>query len=284
MQQDYQSEDLSSEGLRVFTTLDPYIQFKTEEAIKTTLPLLSKNKKLQAAAIVVSPLNGDVLAVVGDRNPSFKGFNRAINAERQIGSLIKPVIYLTAIESESGYTLASMLDDSEFTYENPDKQSNQPDWQPQNYDKKYHGDVTLYESLLKSYNIPAARTGLDVGLDKVVKTISALGIDKTIPEYPSLALGAVTLSPMQVASMYQSLAANGFHSPLRSVSSVLDKNKQPLERYSLNVESQVRHEAVALINSALIDVTKYGTAKRLSDNLSIQLAGKTGTSETESQP
>jgi len=273
LQQDYQSDDLSSEGLRVFTTLDPYIQFKTEEAIKTTLPLLSKNEKLQAAAIVVSPLNGDVLAVVGDRNPSFKGFNRAINAERQIGSLIKPVIYLTAIESDLGYTLASILDDSEFIYPNPDRNSTQPDWQPLNYDKKYHGDVTLYESLLKSYNV------LNIGLNHVVDTISALGVNKKIPAYPSLALGAVTLSPMQVASIYQSLAANGFHSPLRSVSSVLDKNKQPLERYSLEVESQVRPEAVALINSALIDVTKYGTAKRLSDTMTVQVAGKTGTSD-----
>jgi len=279
LQQDYQSEDLSSEGLRVFTTLDPYIQFKAEEAVKTTLPLLSKNKKLQVAAVVVSPLNGDVLAVVGDRNPSFKGFNRAINAERQIGSLIKPVIYLTAIESGLGYTLASILDDTKFIYEGSGEDSKQPDWQPQNYDKKYHGDVTLYESLLKSYNIPAARIGLDIGLDKVVDTISALGLNKAIPAYPSLALGAVTLSPMQVASMYQSLAANGFHSPLRSVSSVLDKDKKPLERYSLDVESQVRPEAVALINSALIDVTKYGTARRLSDELSIQVAGKTGTSD-----
>ncbi|VAW54289.1 Multimodular transpeptidase-transglycosylase [hydrothermal vent metagenome] len=279
LQQDYQSDDLSSEGLRVFTTLDPYIQFKTEEAIKTTLPLLSKNEKLQAAAIVVSPLNGDVLAVVGDRNPSFKGFNRAINAERQIGSLIKPVIYLTAIESDLGYTLASILDDSEFIYPNPDRNSTQPDWQPLNYDKKYHGDVTLYESLLKSYNVPAARTGINIGLNHVVDTISALGVNKKIPAYPSLALGAVTLSPMQVASIYQSLAANGFHSPLRSVSSVLDKNKQPLERYSLEVESQVRPEAVALINSALIDVTKYGTAKRLSDTMTVQVAGKTGTSD-----
>jgi penicillin-binding protein 1B len=279
LQKDYQAEDLSSEGLRVFTTLDPYIQFQTEEAIKTTLPLLSKDKNLQSAAIVVSPLNGDVLAVVGDRNPSFKGFNRAINAERQIGSLIKPAIYLTAIESDLGYTLASILDDTEFVYEGLGKSNNQPDWRPQNYDKKYHGDVTLYESLLKSYNIPAARIGLDVGLSKVVDTISALGINKTIPAYPSLALGAVTLSPMQVASMYQSLAANGFHSPLRSVSSVLDKNKKPLERYFLDVESQVRPEAVAVINSALIDVTKYGTAKRLKDNLPIQVAGKTGTSD-----
>ena len=275
LQQDYQTDDLRSEGLRVFTTLDPYVQHITEKVIKNMLPVLSSNKMLQAAAVVVSPLNGDVMAVVGDRVPSYKGFNRAINADRPIGSLMKPVVYLTALEDESRYTLATILDDSEFVHE----EKNQPDWQPLNYDKTFHGDVTLYESLLNSYNIPAVRTGLDVGLDNVLRTLSALGVRKQVTPYPSLLLGAVTMTPMQVASIYQSFSANGFHSPLRSVFAVLDKNKQPLERYSLDVESRVKPAAVAVINSALIDVTKYGTAKRLSKNLSIQVAGKTGTSD-----
>jgi penicillin-binding protein 1B len=275
LQQSYQSDDLSSEGLRVFTTLDPYIQFNTEQAIKKTLTELSEDIELQAAAVVVSPLNGDVLAIVGDRNPSFKGFNRAINAKRQIGSLIKPVVYLTALQKSSDYTLATILDDSFFTYALPDK----PDWQPLNYDKTYHGDVTLYEALLKSYNVPAVRTGLDIGLDNVIKTLFALGNKQSISSFPSLTLGAVNMSPMDVATIYQSFSANGFHSPLRSVHAVLDKNRQPLERYSLDVDSQVNTEAMVLVNSALIDVTKYGTAKRLSKNLSIQVAGKTGTSD-----
>jgi penicillin-binding protein 1B len=275
LQQDYQSDDLQSEGLRVFTTLDPYIQFNTEQAIKKTLKQLSKDKELQAAAVVVSPLNGDVLAVVGDRRPSFKGFNRAINAQRQIGSLIKPVVYLTALQNPDEYTLATMLDDSEFTYEIP----NQENWRPQNYDRRYHGEVTLYEALLKSYNVPAVRTGLDIGLGNITKTLLALGYQQSVSPYPSLTLGAVTMSPMDVATIYQSFSANGFHSPLRSVHAVLDKNRQPLQRYSLDVDNQVSPEAIVLINSALIDVTKYGTARRLSKKLSLQVAGKTGTSD-----
>lgn len=275
LQEDYQAEDLQSEGLRVFTTLDPFVQYKTEQAIKDVLPGLSKDKELQAAAVVVSPSNGDVLAVVGDRNPSFKGFNRALNAERQIGSLIKPVVYLTALEDEANYTLATLLNDSEFTYQ----QSNQPDWKPLNYDKEFHGDVTLYESLLNSYNVPAVRTAIDIGLHNVVTTLSALGNRQQIAPYPSLALGAVNMSPMAVAEIYQTFAANGFHSPLRSVFAVLDKNQKPLERYSLEVDNQVRPEAVTLINAALIDVTKYGTAKQLSPGLEVQVAGKTGTSD-----
>lgn len=278
LQQDYQPEDLQSEGLRIFTTLDPFVQFRTQVAVINTLPRLSKDESLQAAAVVVSPLNGDVLAVVGDRNPSYQGFNRVLNANRQVGSLIKPVVYLTALERESEYTLATILDDSEFIYKDPHREE---DWQPLNYDKKYHGDVTLYEALLNSYNVPAVRTAIDVGLDKVIDNLAALGYRQKILPYPSLALGAVNMSPLEVASIYQSLAANGFHSPLRSVFAVLDKNRQPLERYSLDVNSQIKPESLALINSALIDVTKYGTAKRLSESLSIQVAGKTGTSDDQ---
>jgi len=275
LQQDYQPEDLRSDGLRVFTTLDPYIQFKTEQAVIKTLPKLSRDKTLQAAAVVVSPSNGDLLAVVGGRKPSYKGFNRALNAERQIGSLIKPVIYLTALQDPSRYTLATMLDDSEFIYKTP----NQENWQPQNYDKKYHGEVTLYQALLKSYNVPAVRTGLDVGLDNVIKTLSALGYQKPVTAFPSLTLGAMNMSPLDVANIYQTFANNGFHSPLRSVHAVLDKERQPLERYSLEVDNQVKPEAMALVNSALIDVAKYGTAKRLAKQLPLQVAGKTGTSD-----
>jgi len=275
LQQDYQPEDLSSDGLRVFTTLDPYIQFKAEQAVIKTLPQLSNDKELQAAAVVVSPSNGDLLAVVGGRQPSYKGFNRALNAERQIGSLIKPVIYLTALQDSSRYTLATILDDTEFIYETP----NQENWQPLNYDKKYHGDVTLYQALLKSYNVPAVRTGLDVGLDNVIRTLSALGYQKPVSAFPSLTLGAMNMSPLDVATIYQTFANNGFHSPLRSVHAVLDKERRPLERYSLDVDNQVKPEAMAIVNSALIDVAKYGTAKRLAKQLPLQVAGKTGTSD-----
>ena len=275
LQQDYDADDLRSEGLRVFTTLDPYVQFVTEQAIVKTLPKLSSDKELQTAAVVVSPTNGDVLAIVGDRKPSYKGFNRALNVNRPIGSLIKPVIYLTALQHPSEYTLATMLDDSYFSYST----AKQKDWQPQNYDKEFHGDVTMYEALLKSYNIPAVRTGLDIGLNNVIDTFTAMSTHESIPAYPSLTLGAINMSPVEVAGIYQTLSANGFRSPLRSVHAVLDKNRNPLERYSLSVDNQVEPEAVALINSALIDVTKFGTAKKLSSNLDIQVAGKTGTSD-----
>jgi penicillin-binding protein 1B len=274
LQQDYHAEDLQSEGLTIFTTLDPYIQHVTERAVSSTLKAISKNSSLQSAAVVVSPNNGELLAIVGDRNPTYKGFNRAINAYRPIGSLIKPVIYLSAISSGQ-YTLASMLNDEPFVLSQP----GQDDWIPQNYDKQFHGTITLYEALLNSYNIPAVKTAIDIGLPSVRKTAIALGASDRIEAFPSMALGATEMSPIEVASIYQSFAANGFNSPIRSVTAVLDNHQQPLERYPLDISSGAMPQAVAVINSALIDVTRYGTARRLAEELPIQVAGKTGTSD-----
>ncbi len=271
----YDAEDLKSEGLRIFTAFDPYVQHQTEQSIISVMPNLSKDKTLQTAAIVVSPNNGEVLAVVGDSKPSFSGFNRALDIQRHIGSLIKPAIYLSALKQSSKYTLASIVDDSRFRIMGEDKKV----WQPENYDHQYHGKVLLYEALLKSYNIPAARVGLDVGLSEITKTIQQLGNQNSLPPYPSITLGAVDMSPFDVASIYQTFAANGFHSPLKSVVAVLDKDGRALKRYSVDVAREVEPDVVALINHTMLGIADQGTAKRLSKELDIKVAGKTGTSD-----
>ncbi len=272
----YDAEDLKSEGLQIFTTLDPFVQQATEKAVFDVLPNLDRNKQgLQVAAIVASPSNGDVLAVVGDKKPAFSGFNRALDARRHIGSLIKPVIYLSALTQPDRYTLASLLDDEPLRVMGDDKKI----WQPKNYDRKYHGDVILYDALIRSYNIPAVRVGLDIGLGNIVKTVRELGSNKILPPYPSITLGAVDMSPFDVASIYQTFAANGFHSPLRSVLAVLDKNGELLNRYALDVERQIDPAAIALVNYAMKGNAEHGTARRLSKELNIKVAGKTGTSD-----
>jgi penicillin-binding protein 1B len=171
--------------------------------------------------------------------------------------------------------MASLLDDTELVY----RDKHQKDWRPQNYDREFHGFMTMYEALLVSRNIPAVRMALDVGLDKVRKVAVAMGASGDLSSYPSMALGATSMSPLEVASIYQSFATNGFNSPLRSVRAVLDRDNMPLERYAVDISSDVDPRNVTIINSALIDVTRYGTAKRLSENLPIQVAGKTGTSD-----
>ena len=273
---DYDTEDLKSEGLQIFTTLDPYIQQVTEQSIRSTVPTLDwQSDELQAAAVVASADSGEVLAIVGDRNPSFAGFNRALDAQRHIGSLMKPVIYLTAVKHKEKYTLGSLLSDTHLRVEGEDKKI----WEPENYDKEFHGDVIMYEALLKSYNIPAARLGLELGLSNISDTLRQLGSNKILPPYPSITLGAVDMSPFEIASIYQTFAANGFHSSLRSVRAVLDSHGAPLKRYQLDVKRETDPAAIALINFVLNRVTHSGTAKGLSQALDLEVAGKTGTSD-----
>ena len=273
---DYDAEDLKSEGLQIFTTLDPYIQHVTEQSIRSAVPALDRQSdELQAAAVVASTDSGEILAIVGDRNPSFAGFNRALDAQRHIGSLMKPVVYLTAVKQKQKYTLGSLLSDSRLRVQGEDKQI----WEPENYDKAYHGDVIMYEALLKSYNIPAARLGLELGLSNISDTLRHMGSNKILPPYPSITLGAVDMSPFEIASIYQTFAANGFHSPLRSVRAVLDSQGAPLKRYELDVKRETDPAAIALINFVLNKVTHSGTAKGLSQALDIEVAGKTGTSD-----
>ena len=271
----YDSDDLKSEGLRIFTAFDPYVQHQAEKAVTSVLPSLSSDASLQAAAIVVSPNNGDVLALVGDRKPDYAGFNRALDIRRHIGSLIKPAIYLSALKHHDKYTLATVLDDSRLRVMGEDKNI----WEPENYDREYHGNVLLYDALLNSYNIPAARVGLDIGLGEISKTIQQLGNHDRLPPYPSLTLGAVDMSPFDVASIYQTFAASGFHSPLRSVLAVLDANGRPLKRYPVDVAREVNPDVVALINFNMVGITEQGTAHRLASDLKIKVAGKTGTSD-----
>ncbi len=270
----YAADDLRSAGLRIFTTLDPDVQRVTEQALDKTLAQIDhKQLGMQGAAVVVSPDNGDVLALVGDRQPSYDGFNRALDARRQIGSLIKPVIYLAALQHTQQYTLASVLDDSPLRVMGDDKKL----WEPQNYDKTFHGDVLLFDALLNSYNIPAVRTGLDIGLADIARTMRALGVERELPPYPATTLGAVTLSPLEVAAIYQTFSAHGFHSPLRSVIAVLDQSGTALSRFPVEVKRGVDADAITLVNYALQHITQQGTAQRLANELNLSVAGKTGT-------
>ena len=276
LRRDYDADDLKSEGLRIFTTLDPLVQHAAEQAISNTVPGLSRyGNDLQAALLAVAPDSGEVLAAIGNSTPSYAGYDRVLDAQRQIGSLIKPVIYLGALKQPDRYTLATILSDTRLRVMGEDKKI----WQPENYDKTYHGDVLLYRALEKSYNIPAARVGLDIGLAEIIGTLRELGSDLTPPPYPSITLGAIDMSPFEVAGIYQTFAANGFHSPLRSVRAVLDSNGDPLQRYALDVNRQVDAGAVALVNHVLHRVTVEGTAAKLADELDIDVAGKTGTSD-----
>ena len=284
LRNDYDNNDLTSEGLRVFTNLDPIIQRKAQNSVSKTLTQLDKvendtEEKLQGAMVVTSAQTGDLLALVGDRNPGYAGFNRAIEAYRPVGSLLKPAIYLTALEQPWRYSLTTPVNDKPVKV----KDGQGGFWQPQNYDKKSHGQVPLYLALAKSYNQAAANTGMELGLGPVLNTMKKMGIEAKLPSYPSVLLGAASLAPIDIANMYQTIASGGFRMPLRAIDAVVDNQGNPLKRYSLSVERVVKPEPMELLRTALSIGMKEGTGRRAYQFISpdIRLGGKTGTTNDQ---
>jgi len=282
LQRDYRDEDLRSEGLRIFTTLDPQVQRAAERALNSRLTLLeeSRNMKsglLQGALVVTGTQNAEVQAVVGGRDPRFEGFNRALDAQRPIGSLVKPVVYLTALQQSQRYTLVTRLDDSPLVVTQPGLD----DWEPKNNDKEYHGEVPLRRALINSYNVATARLGLALGIPKVMENLRRLGIDRDLPGYASSMLGSNALSPIEVTQVYQTLASGGFRTPLSAIREVLSATGEPLQRYPLKVEQESEGAPVYLLTHALQDVVREGTARSLAEFLPAELAvaGKTGTTD-----
>ncbi|MEZ5590344.1 MAG: penicillin-binding protein 1B [Gammaproteobacteria bacterium] len=282
LRENYRDEDLTSEGLKVFTTLDPRIQALTEEALIKTLPKLDKKAKLKAgtlqvASVVADTQTGEVRAIVGGRDSRLDGFNRALDAKRPAGSLLKPAVFLTALESPQEYTLSTLLNDNKLTY----RPSQGKPWEPKNYDKRYHGNVLLQDALARSYNIATARLGLELDVMRVVQTLQRLGLQQELKPYPSLLLGAVDVSPLEVTQLYTTFASGGYRIPLRAITEVTAASGQPLPRqYSLSLEKAIQPEPAFLIIKAMQKVARDGTAKLIAKELpDFGIAGKTGTTD-----
>jgi penicillin-binding protein 1B len=278
---DYREEDLTSEGLRVFTTMDPWIQRVAEQGVSSGLTRLEKGKRvargLEAALVLVSPQGGEIRALVGGRDSQYAGFNRALDAVRPIGSLIKPVLYLLALAQPDKHTLVSMLEDKAIQV----KGKNGQVWAPKNYDRKERGLVQLHTALAKSLNLATVHLGLSVGVDKLVALISDMGVAREIKPFPSLFLGAAAMSPLDVAQIYQVLAAEGFKSPLRAIREVTDAEGVALQRYGLEVERVMDPGPVYLLNRNLVEVMREGTGRGITRYLpaGFEVAGKTGTTD-----
>lgn len=276
LREEYRDEDLTEEGLRVFTSFDPILQRKAETAMTETLKRLGKAAEgVEGAMLVTNPETGELQAMLGGRQPGFAGFNRALDASRPIGSLIKPAIYLAALEKPSQYTLTSLLEDEPFSVKGADGQV----WRPHNYGRTAHGTVYLYQALANSYNLSTARLGLDIGVPHVLKTLERLGASPQWPAYPSMLLGAGGLRPIEVASMYQTLANGGFNTPLRGIRSVVAADGEPLSRYPFKIEQRFDGGAIYLTQYAMQRAMLEGTGRSAYNYVpkSVVLAGKTGT-------
>ena len=277
---DYRDADLRTEGLRIFTTLDPHVQGLAERALARALDAAERRKglppgALQGAVIVARSDNGEVLAVVGDRQARAHGFNRALDAKRPIGSLVKPAVYLAALES--GYSLASPVEDAPVEVSLASGRK----WAPRNHDRAYLGAMPLYRALALSRNAAAARLGLAVGTERVADVLERLGAAGPIRPLPSLLLGSIDLSPFQAAQVYQTLANEGFRAPLRGIREVTGPAGTPLVRYGLSVEQAAAPADVYVLRAALETVLREGTGRQAGAGLSAMLhaAGKTGTTD-----
>ncbi len=278
LRRNYDEADLRSEGLRIFTTLAPHEQAAAEAAVSRGMRELARNglsAELQAAMVLADVSSGEVLAMVGGRDPARAGFNRALDARRQVGSVIKPLIYLLALEHDRDYSLLTPLEDEPVALRQPDGSI----WSPGNYDRRSHGQVSLLEALMQSYNQATVRLGLKLGVTHLVSRLRQLGVESTVAPVPATLLGAVELTPLEVAQIYQSLAAGGYTVPLRAVTAVQTAGGETLKRYPLRMLAQERRDAVAVLNYALTQVVEGGTARDLTTLLgrAERVAGKTGT-------
>ncbi len=275
----YPDEVLGSAGLQIFSAFDPWIQSRVEAVLASMLPRLERRGglapgTLQAAVVVSRVSTGEVVAVAGGRDPRFQGFNRALEGRRSVGSLIKPAVYLTALMDPARYTLVTPLDDSPMEVRYDDQL-----WQPANYDGEFHGRVPLYRALARSYNVATARLGLELGVGRVIRTLRSLGMEARPRPWPSLLLGAVPLSPLEVTQIYQTVADGGFRTPLRAVMEVVAADGRPVERYPLATTRAVDERADYLLVWALRQTVAEGTARALGQWLEGPFAGKTGTTD-----
>ncbi len=271
---------LRSEGLTILTTLAPATQEYAEQAIAARFAAMGKGgADLEAAAVVAHSRTGAVEAVVGGRDPDEPGFNRALDAVRPIGSLVKPFVYLIALAQPEAWSLMSPLEDRAVHL----RLANGKTWSPTNSDKIEHGDVPLVDALARSYNLASVRLGLDVGVERVERVLEALIPGANVGAKPSLLLGAIDLSPFQVAQAFEYLAADGHPLPLYAVEAVNDATGKALIRHAPAPAAGDLVAAARRVTYALQETARGGTAHALVGLGLGRLgtAGKTGTSNDQ---
>ena len=286
----YSHEVLNSEGLRVFTTVDMQLQVEAERSLERGLDRLERFfpelqrkdpiEKLQGSLIAMQPQTGQIKAMVGGRDYGTSQFNRATQAKRQPGSLFKPFVYAAAlihgVTPEGGsYTPATRIDDAPFVLST---NKNKDVWTPHNYDKNYHGPVTLRTALEQSLNVATVRLAQQVGTDQVIEMARALGIRSPLQDVPSIALGTSEVIPLEIASAYNAIANGGMRTEPLSIKEVVNADGRVLERRTLEMTQVLTPQQAYLLTHLLQGVMDRGTAAKVrAMGFTRPAAGKTGT-------
>lgn len=266
---------LSGNGIRIFTSLDPQAQIAAEKAVTEQIAAIEKERKkegLEAAMIVSSWRTGEVSAVVGSSNPNYDGYNRVLDSRRQVGSLIKPFVYLTAFHQ--GYHLGSIVNDSPVQVKLP----NGDIWAPKNDDKRFRGPIRVIRAMASSLNVPTVRIGMGAGLDNVINTIKAAGYKRNIPLYPSIVLGTPEISPYELNSMYVGMATEGIYRDLTTLRTIEKNGEIVYQRGSNRSPRTLDPKDTYLAIYGMTEATRSGTGRRIGQMFpDVTIASKTGT-------
>src|ERR1043166_2927234 len=291
LRETYPETQLKTEGLRIFTTLDTMMQRSAEAALDSGITNLNKKYSylrksqapLEGVILTIQPGTGYVKALVGGRNYSKTQFNRAIQARRQPGSLFKPFVYVTAMDPQRGqqaFTASTVLDDSPISV-----RTGNAVWQPQNYDLRFHGRVSVRDALAHSYNIPAVRAAIDAGVPNVIKEASTIGIESRLEPYPSVSLGSFEVTPLEIAYAYSAFANLGVKAAPGSILAVSTREGKLLETREVKMKRVASSGVCYVMNNILQDVLNYGTAAKARGlGFERPYEGKTGTTSNYHDP
>lgn len=273
----FHAGDLAEGGYLLFSTLRASDQRQAETALAgglaPQLPGERRGRQLQGALVSVDPRDGTILAYVGGRDYGRSQFDRASQAHRQAGSAFKPVVYAAAFENRVA-TPATLLDDVPIVVV-----ANGTSWSPRDYDRGYRGWVTARTALEQSLNVPAVRLALAAGMRSIAALAREMGIARRLAPVPALALGAIEVSPVELAEVYSTLAAGGLRPVLHGLAAVRGPSGDLLPADEPAPPRRVLSAQTAYeVTSLLQGVVDHGTgsaARR--EGIHERLAGKTGT-------
>ncbi|MFH0702582.1 MAG: transglycosylase domain-containing protein [bacterium] len=273
LKKSYGEDVVRKGGLKVYTTLDPIAQKIADKTIRQGIKLMPKKSGVkQGALISINVYNGYIQALVGGVDYAKSNFNRATQSKRAAGSSFKPIIYLTGLRT-GVITSESSVIDAPISFN-----TGWNIWRPTNWDGRYMGKMTVRKALSLSRNTPTVRIALKVGLDSIIKTARLLGIRSYINKNYSIALGSAGISPLEMTTVYSTLAREGIYTEPTAIRKVEDSQGNLLEIHNPAPIRVVSPNFVRELNSILIDVVEKGTGKlaKLNDRV---VAGKTGTTD-----
>ena len=268
-----------NQDLKINSALNSEKQKAAEQAVQKALKILDQRvpknlqKPLETAFIHIDLKTNHIQALIGGRNFQKSPFNRAEKAYRPIGSLVKPFVFLSALSQKPSLNPLTIFDDKPF----PKKEK----WSPKNYKNKYYGPVPLYFALKESLNSVSVRLGLETGLNFLLNDLKKLGLKKRIPKIPSITLGAMDLSPMEVGQMYSTIARMGSYLPLSLIESIENAQGEILFQNNIPSQQVFSPQKTAVLIGMMKQVMLSGTAQWVRPFLSFPSAGKTGTSNEE---